>query len=168
MKNHILVILIWTFFSAALFSHPASGNKTTAHHLIETSDIDGGLVVLVGLDDPDQLAGMQLGDSYIIHGLDTDPAKVAVARKKIAAAGQYGRISVTQFDGNILPYVNNLVNLIIIGQADSNLQEEIHRVLAPRGISVVNGVKQIKPVPVDIDEWTHYEQCETFKAYISA
>ncbi len=152
----IFVVLVGAVFSAPLFASHSSANKTAAPNIIQTSGIDGGMVVFVGLDDPDQLADMQIDDSYIVHGLDTDPTKVTAAREKIAAAGKYGKISVARFDGKTLPYVDNLVNLIIVGNADKDLQNEIHRVLAPRGIRMVSGQKKIKPVPTDIDEWTHY------------
>ena len=150
------MMLTWMFFSGPLFASPSSGHKATAHDIVATSGIDGGVVVFVGLDDPDRLAGMQIDDSYVVHGLDTDPGKVALAREKIAAAGKYGKISVAQFDGKTLPYVDDLLNLIVVRSADSSLHNEIHRVLAPRGISIVGGKEKIKALPADIDEWTHY------------
>ena len=82
MKTHIFMMLTWTVFSGPLFASHSSANRTTAHDIVETSGIDGGIVVLVGLDDPDWLADMQIDDSYVVHGLDTDPAKVALARDR--------------------------------------------------------------------------------------
>jgi len=84
-----------------------------------------------------------------------------------------------QWTGDRLPYTDNLVNVIVV-HAKCEIQDagsEILRVLAPRGVAVVrekgneawlaripHPVTRIeggfamfaKPVPVDIDEWTHY------------
>jgi outer membrane protein assembly factor BamB len=114
----------------------------------------GGITVLVGLDDIDSLLNMPVQD-VIVHALDTDPAKVAAARRALSAAGKYGKISVAQFDGKLLPYIDNAINTVLVKNA-AGLRNEIDRVLLPGGTCIADGKKTIKPIPVDTDEWTHY------------
>ncbi|MEA3226368.1 MAG: PQQ-binding-like beta-propeller repeat protein, partial [Planctomycetota bacterium] len=59
-------------------------------------------------------------------------------------------------NGRILPYVDNMVNLLIADRLGSVSQAEVMRVLAPGGVALINGRKSIKPRPQSIDEWTHY------------
>ena len=103
---------------------------------------------------------MCVNETYVVQGLDVDAAKVETARKKIMAAGCYGQVSARIFDGRKLPYVDNLVNLIVAGADCEVPRDEIMRVLAPRGIALIHRegawVRKVKPVPDDIDEWNQY------------
>ena len=67
------------------------------------------------------------------HYPDTDPAQVAKARRHLLSRGLYGQVSVRTFDGDRLPYVDGLVNLIVADELGGVPMEEIVRVLAPRG-----------------------------------
>ncbi|MHC4355802.1 MAG: outer membrane protein assembly factor BamB family protein, partial [Planctomycetota bacterium] len=60
------------------------------------------------------------------------------------------------FDGRNLPYVDNMVNLLIAEKLGSVPQAEVMRVLTPGGVAVINGRKHTKLRPDSIDEWTHY------------
>ena len=55
------------------------------------------------------------------------------ARESIRSKGLYGPVSVDVFDGARLPYVDNLVNLIVI-QDYTAPAKELMRVLAPGGV----------------------------------
>ena len=46
-------------------------------------------------------------------GLDTDAANIAKARDHIRALGLYGQVSVERWTGELLPYADNLVNLVV-------------------------------------------------------
>jgi outer membrane protein assembly factor BamB len=125
-----------------------------AADVLKSSGVQGGLVVVLGCDDIDEIAG-SAGDRYIVQALGKSAAEVSKAREQIRAMGKYGKVSVVQWDGAALPYVDNLVNLLV----DKNGQiskEEATRVLAPRGVALIKGQKTVKPVPADIDSWTHY------------
>jgi hypothetical protein len=81
-------------------------------------------------------------------------------------------VSVSHWDGKSLPYIDNLVNLIVMRDAGREIRDgELKRVLAPRGKIIApegtripypvsrigNGlVMCTKPVPSDIDEWTYF------------
>ena len=84
------------------------------------------------------------------------PDQVAEAREHIRSMGLYGKVSVDTFDGRRLPYVDNLVNLLVAEDLGEVSMEEVMRVLAPLGVAWVGGEKIVKPWPEEIDEWTHF------------
>ena len=137
-----------------LLSGQAMANSSEA--IVNASGVKGGLVVKIGCGNADELADLKVNDGFLVHVLDTDAATVAAARAALEAKGLYGKISVDTFDGTALPYVDNLVNLVIADGGGKVPREEILRVLTPRGVAVINGKTTVKAVPPDIDEWTHY------------
>lgn len=124
----------------------------------DTTPPGGGVVVRIGCDDPAALRSLSRHDARIVHGLDTDAEAVAKAREYLTSKKRYGRIFVGRFDGKKLPYADNLVNAVITTSPPSQeLQAEIGRVLVPRGV-LLCGADEVyrKPVPKEIDEWTHW------------
>ena len=71
-------------------------------------------------------------------------------------AGCQGKVSVARFDGKKLPYINNLVNLLIVRSGFDVPSSEVERVVAPYGVAVINGKKITKPYPEEMDEWPQY------------
>ncbi len=132
--------------------------------LLRTAGVQAGLVVHVGCGDGRLTAALRENDRLLVHGLDTDPAKIAEARKHIRARELYGPVSVDLFDGQALPYADNLVNLLVVSNPDCRVSEaELMRVLAPRGVLLrPNAARRTrhamttKPWPADMDHWTHY------------
>ena len=142
------------------------------------SGVQGGLAVQVGLDGQsagNELAALRVSDSYVVHGLDTDSDVVERVRTSLRNQGVYGGVSADTFDGVHLPYVDNLVNLIVLSrQAPFLSGDEVVRVLAPRGVALIpSGLREqcpgldrkdvadgwckyVKPVPEETDEWPHY------------
>ena len=60
-----------------------------------------------------------------------------------------------------LPYVDNLVNLVVSDDLGDVSMDEVMRVLVPHGVALIKGTdggwqKTIKPRPDNIDEWSHY------------
>ena len=132
-----------------------NASAKTANDIIKETGLKGGLVVVVGLDNPGLLAGIAKQGSFVVQGLDTDAGKVAEARETILAKGLYGKVSANLFDGKTLPYVDDLVNGVISDRS-SVTSEEIERVLVPRGVALVGGKKTTKPVSSQLDDWTHF------------
>jgi len=135
----------------------------SAQEILVTAGVKGGLVVHVGCGDGELTADLGASHAFLVHGLDTDPAKVARSRRTIKARGLYGRVAADVFDGRHLPYIDNVVNLIVMADAGSAIPEsEAMRVLVPGGkllslaSSVAHSPLRVKPVPGVIDEWTHY------------
>jgi len=120
------------------------------------SDIKGGLVVHVGCGDGKLTAALRANDAFLVHGLDADAANVAAARKYIQSLGLYGPVSVERWSGGVLPYADNLVNLLVAEKPGLVSMDEVMRVLAPNGVAIIAGKKTVKPRPKEMDEWTHY------------
>ncbi len=124
----------------------------------ETMPLEGGVVVRIGCGDPASLVSGRGSDSCIVHGLDTNAEAVAEARKYLKSKNLCGRIFVSRFAGTKLPYAENLVDTVMTTSPPSDeLRAEIQRVLVPRGV-LMCGKNEIyrKPVPEEIDEWTHW------------
>lgn len=82
--------------------------------IVSASGIRGGLLVHIGCGDGRATAELRVNDHFLVHGLDSDPAKVAEARRHISRLGRYGKVAVDSLDNRNLPYMDNLVNLILI------------------------------------------------------
>jgi len=72
----------------------------------------------------------------------------------------YGPVSVDRLRGAQLPYVDNLVNLVVAEDLGDVPRSEVMRVLAPGGVAYVRAggawKKTVKPRPEAIDDWTHF------------
>ena len=137
-----------------------SVSAENADELLRMSGIKGGLVVHLGCSDGTLTAQLRAGNQYLVHGLDTDASEVATARANLTRQGVYGPVSVDEWDGRHLPYADNLVNLIVAEEPVRLTEEEMLRVLSPRGVALLRRdgqwKKVVKPWPKEIDEWTHY------------
>ncbi|MCH2062748.1 MAG: PQQ-binding-like beta-propeller repeat protein [Roseibacillus sp.] len=147
-----------TFLALSPASLPAA--PTSLEDAVRNSGVKGGLVVQLGAADPAVTASLRLNDRYMVQGLSVDAAAVQMARSSLHSKGLYGPVSVEQFDGTTLPYIENFVNLIVAEDASKVSEKEILRVLVPEGVAWVrrNGAweKVVKPRPEEIDDWTHY------------
>ncbi|UCE47257.1 MAG: PQQ-binding-like beta-propeller repeat protein, partial [Phycisphaerales bacterium] len=125
--------------------------------VVEDSGIRGGIVVQIGCKDVKSLANLLVNNRVLVHWLDVDAKRIEEVRDSLRSDRLYGRISAAVFDGENLPYTDNLINLMVIEDPQCRItQEEMMRVLVPGGMVVVGGKKTTKPVPSNIDEWTHF------------
>ena len=155
MRKHYVTSLLILLAGAPLGA--AEEGKISARAILSDSGVKGGLVVVIGCGDPALLAALRPGESYLVHGLDVDRKLVDAARKHIGTLGVGGKVSVDAFDGKRLPYADNLVNLLVDLHARGQVpDEEVARVLAPRGVAFVKGKTMVKPVPKEIDDWSHF------------
>ncbi len=154
MKKLILSVVCLVLISAS----PAFAG--IASHLIDRSDVKGGLVVHIGCGDGKLTAELRADDSYIVQGLDLDPVKIRQARSRIQEMGLYGKITIDTFDGTNLPYIDNLVNLVVSEDLSGVPMDEVMRVLAPNGVACIKEEgrwkRTIKAWPNGMDDWTHY------------
>jgi len=151
-SKSVLSILLFSL----LCSFPAVAGS--AGELLDEAGVRGGIIVHVGCGEGKLLADLAARDGYLLHGLDTDPAEVDIAREHLMAKGLCPKVSVGLFNGKNLPYIENMVNLLIIDDPRVEIdRDEILRVLVPNGVAIINGKKVVKPVPSNIDEWTHFE-----------
>ena len=72
-----------------------------------------------------------------MHGLANDAVQVSKARAHIRSLGLYGPVSVDRFDGKQLPYIDNVVNLLVVQDRYNMPTDEMMRVLAPLGVAYV-------------------------------
>ena len=136
---------------------PASGEQT-AKQILDTADIKGGLIVHIGCGDGTVTAALHASDRCIVQGLDAD---VTAARQTIQSLGLYGRVTAEPWTGERLPYVDNLVNLVVADQLGKLPMQEVLRVLAPGGVALIGGEKIVKPRPKEMDEWQqHYHNAD--------
>ncbi len=132
-----------------------------AEAILKEANIAGGFVVHLGVSDGELTTALQATSAIQVHGLVLDAANVELARSTIHAAGKYGDVSVIPFAGTELPYIDNLVNLLVIDDQGQVSEVEILRVLVPNGIALKKDAtggwtKTVKPRPANIDEWSHY------------
>jgi outer membrane protein assembly factor BamB len=118
-----------------------------------------GLCVLLGAGDGTEAARLAEGGRRLVHVLEADDAKIATARKLLAARGLEGLATVESWSADALPYPENLVNLLI-GASALPPDAELLRILAPGGTAMIrrNGawISLRKPRPAEFDEWTHW------------
>ncbi len=160
----------WALAVVVLFAYPgilgaaepfvSSAEKASAGEILDVAGVNGGLIVHVGCGDGKLTAALRANQSYLVHGLDTDMKNVASARAHIQSLGLYGPVSVERWAGERLPYADNLVNLLVVEDAEKTTKDEMMRVLAPNGVAVVkkgdSWSKTVKPWPDGMDEWTHW------------
>ncbi len=135
--------------------------SSRAQQILEITGVTGGLIVHLGCGDGRLTAALQAGESYRVHGLAADGDQVAAARRHVQSLGVYGPVSIDRIAGSRLPYIDNLVNLVLAeepGELGISM-DEILRVLCPGGVAYIRqeGVwsKTVKPRPEEMDEWTH-------------
>ncbi len=158
--NRAIGILVPAFVLAFVPVLNAADIDTLAGHVLEPTGVTGGLIVHLGCGDGRLTAALGADDKYLVEGLDTDVQDVQAAREHLKSLGLYGRVSVNTFDGRHLPYVDNLVNLVVAEDLGNVSMDEVMRVLAPLGTAHVRQgqtwTTTVKPWPAEIDEWTHY------------
>lgn len=151
--------------------------------LLDQVDFHGGVIAHVGCEDGLLTAAIMraalervsadseraVGGDVLLLGLDEDAENVKAAREALATAGVLGTANVAAFDGETLPFIDNLANLVIL---ERDVPEaEVMRVLCPGGTvirrpdrAITNGPggwgggwqTLTKPRSRSIDEWTHY------------
>lgn len=134
--------------------------KQQADYIYQETGVQGGVVVHVGCGDGELTAALHAGDQYLVQGLTSDRDALSRARSTIRKQGLYGEVTARHWESGRLPYIDNLVNLLVVEEIATVSQSEILRVLVPNGVAYVNREgrwqKQVKPRPENIDEWTHY------------
>jgi len=148
------------FLLSTLFAAAMARAEDDAKQIASLTGFRGGLVVHVGCGDGKLTAALRLADSCVVQGLDASAKNVETARAAIRSLGLYGPVSVMQWSGKKLPYVDNLATLVVC-EDRSVPPDEIMRVLRPLGAAAVKRdgkwAVTFKPWPENIDEWQqHY------------
>ncbi|MHC4087151.1 MAG: class I SAM-dependent methyltransferase, partial [Planctomycetota bacterium] len=162
LGNHIMMSACLLAISCiSLAAKPQQmTQEQKAAQILRTTGVKGGLIVHIGYGDGNLTAALRANESYLVHGLDTDTKNIEQARKHIRSLELYGKVSVDRLTSRRLPYVDNLVNLIVSEDLGKVSTDEMMRVLCPKGVAYIKKgnkwIKTVKPWPKEIDEWTHY------------
>ena len=173
-KKQLFAIVVCLFAIVSVLLAARTQQKTPqlqAKRILRNTGLKGGLIVHIGCGDGKLTAALWANESpasplrdalraYIVQGLDTDTANIVKARRYIKSLGIYGKVTAETFDGQHLPYTDNLVNLLVVSSRYHLLEDEMLRVLAPGGTAYLDKgsdwEKIVKSRPKNIDEWTHY------------
>jgi SAM-dependent methyltransferase len=155
MKQLLLLII------AILATMPVSMVVAeNAEEIVRKTGIKGGLIIHLGCGNGELTTSLKQNDRFFVHGLDTDKNKIEEARKRLLSDGLYGDVSLMHLTEDKLPYVDNLVNLLVVEEPGNISKEEMMRVLTPLGVLYIKEkgkwTRIVKPWPKEIDEWTHF------------
>jgi len=152
------LVISLALMTAVYAADPGTG--ALAEHILDGTGVQEGLVVHIGCGDGKLTAALGAGEGYLVHGLDADADNIEKARRHIRSLGLYGKVSVDRFDGKRLPYVDNLVNLVVAENLGDVPLDEVMRVLAPLGVAYIKQgnrwTKTVNPWPKEIDEWQQH------------
>ena len=154
---------LYTALTAAIIiASPAQSadEAERAAEIFSKTGITGGLIVHLGATDGKFTAALKINDHCSIQGLTSNRDDCNTARQYIQNKGLYGKVSVVQYDGKHLPYVDNLAALVVVDDPSVPM-EEVMRILRPLGAAVQTHKGEdritIKPWPQEYDEWQqHY------------
>ena len=137
-----------------------SDEMEQAAEILKATGVQGGLVIHINCGDGKLTAALGTRDGYLVNGLDRNPQAIKSAARHIRSSGLSGKVTVERWSGTHLPYIDNLVNLVVAENVTGVSMEEVMRVLRPGGVAYIkkdgkwNTIR--KPWPKDIDEWTHF------------
>ncbi len=154
-----LLVSLAVLSSLVLSTFAAESNASA---LLRQSGVTGGLAVHIGCGDGHFAAALATGrDTLIVHGLDSDSAKVSAARKYFQTSKASDRLSAEHWRDKTLPYADSLVNLLVIEAGHAVARAEAMRVLAPGGTAFFREGAQwrqeTKPLAGANRDWTHYQ-----------
>jgi len=136
-------LAVLTFCEFADSAHAATPEpRRTAAALAEHGQVAGGICCVVGADDADLALSFAKVASFTVHCLHSDADVRTRLTKTVRSRGMYGTVSVAELTPGRLPYVDNLINVLVADSratlATSGIAAaEILRVLAPLGMAYV-------------------------------
>ncbi|MCH7688253.1 MAG: hypothetical protein IH899_16485, partial [Planctomycetes bacterium] len=128
--------------------------------LLNQTGFTGGLCVhLAGGGDGSRTVRLAQGGKLLVHRLDNNASRVAKVRRFIESKGLYGQISVEHWTSRTLPYSDNLVNILVADDTLGISEDEMLRVLCPKGTMILKQGETYrmvrKPRSPRMGEWTH-------------
>jgi outer membrane protein assembly factor BamB len=158
MKRAILnYVIAFTVLATTVgyTAHAESGAE-----IIAKTGVTGGLIVHLGCGTGERTASLRVNDSFRVHGLNRDAAQVMQARAHINARGLATQVTISRLHEDTLPFIDNLVNLVVVEKDCAVPQAEIMRILCPGGTAYFRQGSQgravVKSISSERDEWTHY------------
>ena len=157
-----VVVLIFPlqFLRAQGVTTSGDASIEATHEAFAESGFKGGLIVHLGAADSSQTLSLRNQFATQIHALVASTDRLVDFREEISNAGVYGDVSADHFVGSELPYIDNLINLLVAEDLGEVPVAEVLRVLVPQGVAMIkrgdSWEKVVKPRPEEIDEWSHY------------
>jgi outer membrane protein assembly factor BamB len=134
--------------------------EALAKRILAATGVKGGLIVHIGCGDGKLAAALRVRDGFLVHGLARSDKELESARTHVKSRGLYGKVSIGRLGGALLPYIDNLVDLVVAEGPPGVTMGECLRVLRPLGVAYVKRgggwTKTVKPWPEEIDEWRQY------------
>jgi len=133
----VLACEVALFACAGARAAPSDRTMQTTVAVVEATGIAGGVAICLGADAVD--LGMALAEAgpFTVQVLVSGADECARVRRIVAEKGLYGPVSVDAVPDGALPYVDNLVNLVLQPRASTKTEvsflQEVRRVLAPLG-----------------------------------
>ena len=178
-STSILLVLSICFSASPALADAVSDAKLIA---AASDDCPGGICVVLGNDISELAVAISRQGHFVVQALVSSKDALAETRSAIRSRGKYGPVSADYSKYDLLPYAENLINLLVVedypsAAAKGLAVEEVFRTLAPLGAAYFGSagsfaaelkeagfevsragpwVKAVKPWPKDIDEWTHY------------
>ncbi len=154
------IAIVWQLSIVVSADETTDAAKRNAAEIIDQSGVSAGFFVHLAPSDTALTAALRANGATQVHGLVREADKLRSARQAIQKSSDYGDIAIDLLSGNELPYVDNLVNLLVCEDLGDVSKEELLRVLVPNGVAMlkVDGAweKLVKPRPSNIDDWSHY------------
>lgn len=151
MKPHPIVCVVSL---TLLWSAPATAQEGKA--LLEKVGTSRGLCAVLG--DADLALELARASELMVYVQSPDRKQVDAIRKAAESAGLLGkRVFVQQGRWDHLHLADNLADAVILrGDAiDGTKRDDLLRVLRPEGKLLAPTFEAVKPVPKDIDDWSH-------------
>ena len=130
-----------------------------ASDMVRFSESPGGICAVVGGTDAELAMALAKQGSFVVHSLVPEPGRCDEMRRAIRSRGMYGTVSAGTLDGGRLPYVESLVNILVVDSYPALTKEgfspdEVVRVLAPLGCAYIGTSSTSAEAPAWIEELT--------------
>lgn len=129
---------------------------------VKASPIRGGLCVVLGSADGDAARAIAQQGPFLVHLLadPRDERRVADLRRALPDESLAGRVTIETWRESVLPFVDQLVSLLVVVDPLGVPEAELLRVVRPGGELVVrDGAawrRSIRPRPDGMDEWSQW------------
>ena len=119
---------------------PSNASRRAAATILAKSGVSRGICLVLGAEDGQMTSELVRQSDLVVIGVETDPTKVAKARRALTAAGIYGHRATIHHVESLskLPYTGDFANLVVSdgmlndGEVPCDI-EEVQRVLRPNG-----------------------------------
>ena len=154
----ILTVFFAVVSASTLKAAPLSGEAKAALGRIGTGT---GVCAVLGLPEGDQgslATDVARGSELLVYFQSPEAEEVSAVRKAAEAAGLLGtRVFVDRGDFDRVHLADNLAGAVLVSSSAEKYvkEDELLRVLHPRGKAIAGDREIVKPFPDGIDSWSH-------------